>query len=109
MFLEEKLYSKWFTIQRITQSKMDHWRTVMPEADEKLGNAPPNKFMPKPENLINMKKARVDESKGAIPELVTTSTDPYEVWFKQDDTFDQPLISIKAKIVTNDGNFPQTN
>jgi len=59
---------------------MDHWRTVMPEAGEKLSNAPPNKFMPKPQNLVNMKKVRMDESKGAIPELVTTS--PYEVWYK---------------------------
>lgn len=82
MFNEEKLYSKWFTIERIAQDKMDHWRTVMPEAAEKLDNAPPNKFMPKPENLIDMKKARVNESKAAIPELVTTSSDPYEVWFK---------------------------
>jgi hypothetical protein len=61
---------------------LDHWRTVKPEADEKLGNAPPNSFMPNPENLVDMKKDRVNESKAGIPELVSKSTDPYEVWFK---------------------------
>jgi len=46
---------------------MDHWKTALPESGEKLENAPPNPYMPKPENLVNMKKARGEDSKPAAP------------------------------------------
>ena len=67
---------------------MDHWKTVLPESAEKLDNAPPNQYMPKPENLVKMKKARDADSKPAVPQKISASTAPYEVWYKQDDTFD---------------------
>ena len=58
----------------------------MPSKDDKLGNAPPNSFMPKPENLVNMKKEReVAEIIGKPSKICENGV--HELWFKQDDTF----------------------
>ena len=83
---------------------MDYWKTAMPDPkmDEKLGNVPPNKFMPKPADLVVMKKERKDGSKPGIPKKLTQPGDPHELWFKQDDTFSQPIITINGRIMTND-------
>ena len=45
-------------IEEIDQEFKDRLRTCLPEDGMKLGNAPKNKFMPKAENLKNMKLSR---------------------------------------------------
>lgn len=45
---------------------MDNLRKVKPQ-DFILGNPPPNLFIPKPENLVNMKKAREDPNEPGKP------------------------------------------
>jgi len=67
-------------------------KTVKPTEGMKLGNAPENTFMPKAENLICMKIDRVDPEKAALPQLIVQPQ--YDLWFKQDDTFDQPHVKI---------------
>ena len=51
-----------------------------------MGNAPPNLFMPKAENLVNMKKPRADPEKAADPVLLTKDDHAglknHELWFK---------------------------
>ena len=65
---------------------MEHLRTIKPTAAQNLGNAPPNLFMPKAENLVNMKKPRADPEKAADPVLLTKGDYPtlknHELWFK---------------------------
>ena len=67
----------------------------------KLGHAPPNKFMPNAENLKNMKLDR----ENAKPVIISKS-DNFEVWYKQDDSFEQPFVFIEGKVMTNDCDFP---
>jgi len=57
-FKKEYFYSKWFTVEPFTNEFMEKLRTIMPEQGENLSNAPPNAFMPKPENIISMKNKR---------------------------------------------------
>jgi secreted Zn-dependent insulinase-like peptidase len=80
----------------------------MPEEGENLGNAPPNLFMPKAENLISMKLERQNPEKASKPELL--ELDPqhkqHQLFFKQDDSFDQPFIIIHGKIFLYDSDFP---
>ena len=83
---------------------IQHLSTVMPSDTMKLGNAPANMFMPKAENLITMKAERVNQELPALPKLIQRPQ--YDLWFKQDDTFEQPLIKINCKIYTNSSNFP---
>ena len=59
----------------------------MPEEGMKLGNAPKNVFMPKAENLKTMKHQREEGSRPGIPEKISTENN-FEIWFKQDDSFD---------------------
>lgn len=77
----------------------------MPEERMKLGNAPKNVFMPKAENLKCMKIKREEGSKPGIPEKISTENN-FEIWFKQDDSFDQPFVSIEGEIQTGDCGFP---
>ena len=88
-FTKERFYEAWFTLEDFSQEFMDHLRTVRPQEAEKLGNAPPNLFMPKAENLVNMKKQRADKEKPGIPKRMPQQNDSsHELWFKQDDTFE---------------------
>ena len=52
--------------------------------------------MPRPECLKVMKNKRKNPEKAMKPYLI--KKDKYDLWFKQDDTFEQPFISIQCKI-----------
>lgn len=78
----------------------------MPEQHMKLGNAPVNEFMPKPENIVVKKVARENEAKRGQPKKLETGIDNFELWFKQDDTFDQAFVKLDMKILTTDCTFP---
>ena len=57
--------------------------TVYPgrKKDEiKLGHAPPNKFMPKPENLKSLKCAKPSDGKPGIPKRIDSPN--FTLWFK---------------------------
>jgi len=82
---------------------------MVPEEGEKLSNAPPNTFMPNPDNLVCIKKNKEVEAKKSIPIKLKTSNDEfYELWFKQDDTFQKPVITINGRIMTNACGYPFT-
>lgn len=53
--------------------------------------------MPNAHKLKNMKLQRDP----ANPVIISKS-DNFEVWFKQDDTFEQPFVIIEGKVLTND-------
>ena len=69
-----------------------------------MGNAPPNSFMPR---ILKPLKAEATAGKRSMPKLVLEDKN-MQVFFKQDDQFDQPLVEIRCKILTNDCNFPTT-
>jgi hypothetical protein len=54
---------------------------MMPEEGMKLGNAPENLFMPKAENLKNMKLERKNPDKAGLPKKIS-SEENFEIWFK---------------------------
>ena len=66
--------------------------TVFPSKNPesiRLGNPPPNKFMPCLENLKSLKLERDDEdSDPGLPQKIESPNGDYLLWFKQDDTFD---------------------
>lgn len=48
-----------------------------------------------PENLVEKKKPRdLENTKPAYPEKISESP---LLWYKQDDTFDQPYVSVNLK------------
>ena len=56
-----------------------------------------------------MKKIRDHQSKPSIPVKLKTKYDSFnQLWFKQDDTFDLPVITIRGKIMTDSCNIPFT-
>ena len=57
-FTTERWYQKDFMIEEMTEDFKAKLRTCLPEEGMKLGHAPQNKFMPKAENLKNMKLSR---------------------------------------------------
>ena len=58
-----------------------------------------------PENLVEKKKVRPDGQEPSFP--VKIREDPV-VWFKQDDTFNQPFVNCKIRFRTNDLQYPST-
>lgn len=82
-FKRERWYSKDFTIEELSSDCKAHLKSVMPEEGMKMGNAPVNKFMPKAENLKNMKLERVDPDKPGLPKRIDIGTnDNFQMWFK---------------------------
>jgi len=45
-FIKERFYSKEFIIEELSEEFMKHLQNVKPAEGQKLGNAPPNLFMP---------------------------------------------------------------
>ena len=103
-FQTERFYTKHFTVEELSDDYIQKLSEILPEEGMKLDFAPPNHYMPEIDNLKNMKKQRDDPEKPGVPKLLANDTN-FEIWFKQDDTFDQPYIWINAKILTNDCNF----
>ena len=66
-----------------------------------------NDFMPKRENLKYIKIPREPDSKPGVPKQIRSFiTDSADIWFKQDDSFDQPFIYFYVRITTRDCGFP---
>lgn len=81
-------------------------QTLMPEKKMKLGYPPLNTYMPRPEQIVSKKVKRATESAASEPVKIETDLKNFEIFFKQDDTFDQPLVKMDLKICTTDCGFP---
>ena len=104
-FQTEKWYSKDFCIEDLDKDFCQNLFTVLPEETMKLGNAPENIFMPRIENLKSIKLERANPDKPGKPIKLSSDQDNFEIWYKQDDSFEQPFVSIEAQIMTNDCNY----
>jgi secreted Zn-dependent insulinase-like peptidase len=80
-----------------------HLKTINPTENEKIGYPPINKFIP--EKLEEKLAARPLDSNPSLPMII--SENPV-IWFKQDDTFNQPFAFVQIKIDTADCLFPLT-
>ena len=78
-FRTEYYYSTAFTFEDLPEETLQRLSSVGPEDHMKLGHAPVNLFMPKAEDLINLKVPRVGDQ-AAVPKLI--SKPHYELWFK---------------------------
>ena len=103
-FKQEYFYSTDFCIDEMGPETLERLSKVMPEPGMRLGNAPKNEFMPTAAKLVSVRADRVDKDKPSVPILIEQPK--YELWFKQDDTFEQPLVKISCQITTNSCGFP---
>ena len=102
-FQTEKWYERKFSSEDITADFKQKLETILPSADIKLGNPPENDYMPQPGDLKNMKK----DDGPSVPELILDQNGT-KVYFKQDNTFDQPTVYANIKVQTTDCDFPET-
>ena len=82
-----------------------HLASVLPPDDMKLGQPPVNEFMPKAAEIVAKK---LQGEIKTIPKLVDTGKEHFELLFKQDDTFDQPFVSITLLMNCIDEGYPLT-
>jgi len=101
VFKTEKWYNKEFGVEELTEEQIDKLKKIQIEDGVKMGNAPPNTFLPK--KLELNKASELSGKPGKVFSDVNS-----EIYFKQDDQFDQPLVELRCKINTNDCDFPNT-
>lgn len=90
LYQKEYWYSTYFKKENFAEEFKERLTTILPPDDMALGVPTPNHFMPSPENL---KCLKLDLESPAVPKLI--SEEP-EVWFKQDDSFNQPIIYVNC-------------
>jgi insulysin len=99
---KEFYYGTSYTSQKFDKDFCSALAHAQIKQTEKLGNCPPNIFIPKqhPSSLL--------KEKVAVPALPSRleSKNGSTVWFKQDDTFEQPFLWSRVTIFTNDIGFP---
>jgi len=83
-------------------------QNATPSEGMKLDYPPENDLMPNAEDVVSKKVERQEDTSAAVPISLNTGSDNFELWFKQDDTFDQPFVSMNCKIYTSDCMFPYT-
>ena len=81
--MQERWYSKDFTTEELSSDFKERLKSVMPEPNMKMGNAPVNKFMPKVENLKSFKLDRVNPDLPGKPiKIDIGENNNFEMWFK---------------------------
>jgi secreted Zn-dependent insulinase-like peptidase len=84
-------------------------RDAQCQEGEVLGYPPPNDFIPNKDPVIN----KLDLEEPANPTLIRGKTEEEElaqskVWFKQDDSFNQPFVWARVRLLTTDCDFSRT-
>jgi secreted Zn-dependent insulinase-like peptidase len=86
----EKYYNTQYLTERISDEQIDLWKNAKSQDGERLGNCPPNIFIPT-WPLIPCKKSKADGERDSVPQLLQHSGQS-KVYFLQDDKFDQPIV-----------------
>jgi len=63
--------------------------------------------MPNPEKLKDLRVPRVEPEKAGTPKLIKVAEN-FDLWFKQDDSFDVRQVWMQVKIQSNDCDYPYT-
>ena len=79
----------------------------MPLEDESLDLTPENIFVPKQSPVCKKAEKPEGGDEPGFPKLIMGSeNDESQVWFKQDDSFNQPLVMCNLKIYSTDNDHP---
>eukprot|EP00347_Sterkiella_histriomuscorum_P004511 403360183 len=101
---KEKWYGTPYTIEKIEDQILGELAKKLPDPSMKLGYPPQNEFLPSV--LTEMKIPRdIENTKPAPPQKLSDSP---LLWYKQDDTFDQPYVSVNLKFQTIDCQYPSS-
>ena len=103
----EPIYGTQYKIEPFDMHKLFVWSCTYPRPTEKIGQPPKNTFLPtKPLESMRVKVPKVE--KPGKPEFILgTNIDESNVWFKRDDTFDQPYVWAKIALLSKDHGFPK--
>ena len=99
----EKWYGTKWCKSKIDDDFIAKLSTILPSVGEKLDYPPVNKYIPK--QLIEKKVFRPE---GKDPSLPLKISENPAIWFKQDDTFNQPFTYCELKVETTDCLYPLT-
>lgn len=103
----EPIYNSQYRVIAIAEEKLDEWAITLPRANEKLAHPLANKFVPK--TILQAKKIQRDPELPPSKPVMLRGENANEsnVWFKQDDTFDQPYVWAKVQLISTDAGFPE--
>lgn len=100
----EKWYQRKFAVDDMSKDFLKKLNDAVPEKSFDLDYPPKNEFIPNLEDLHNLKVTRKEKQ---TPKLILEKPGT-KLFFKQDDTFDQPLIYASASIYVQDAGYPKT-
>lgn len=100
----EPIYGTKFINEKISPELLESWSLSMPKEGELLAYSPPNIFIPD-SPVTPLKANRKNPNIASNPEKIEHGEST--VFFKQDDSYDQPIVLVFVKIYCNDNNFPQ--
>lgn len=103
-FKTEKWYQRKFAVEDMSEDFMEKLDNAVPGKSFDLDYPPKNEFIPNLEDLQNLKVERKEKQ---TPKLILDKPGT-KLFFKQDDTFDQPLIYASANVYVEDAGYPKT-
>jgi len=89
----------------LSSDKIASLNSITFPKDAKVGYPPENVFMPKDLSPLNLKK--FPGSLYQTPTQILNENNT-QVFYRQDDRFKQPMVSIRCKMMTKDLNYPKT-
>ena len=105
----EPIYSTLFKTEAVPAELLESWATVLPGAEEALAYPPPNLYVPaRMPQPCRAPRNEEDPIGKPVRVAMLEETSKSELWFKQDDQFEQPHIYAHVRIDTNDLNSPHT-
>mmetsp|Transcript_5568 Transcript_5568/g.8772 ORF Transcript_5568/g.8772 Transcript_5568/m.8772 type:complete len:150 (+) Transcript_5568:1298-1747(+) len=102
-FNTEKWFCRDFCVDTISDEDKKRFKEAQVALDAPMGHPPPNTFMPR--NIFPNKASRANPEKSKKPSLIINEEN-LQVFFKQDDTFDSPMVELRCKLSTTDCEFP---
>ena len=106
----EPIYQTKFKKEAFAPDLLAQWAVSQPRANETLDYPAANPYVPK-RFPKSRKMTRKEDQPIGKPVLLTggdSAKAVSDVWFKQDDQFEQPYVYAKCKLETKDLMFPQT-
>ena len=101
----EPIYNSQFGVEKIDDAALQEWACAMPREGEQLGHPLFNPFVPTG-RLRAVKAARIGGKPGKPQQIRGQNDRRSMVFFKKDDTFDQPYVWAKVTLLSNDLAFP---
>jgi len=106
--MQEHYYGTEYKTEKFTDEFLTYLREAAPKDGEVLDNPVKNLFVPT-EELKQNKAEREDPDEPGKPTQITDASHETKstIWFKKDDSFEQPFVWAHVKIETNHLGFPK--